>query len=210
MDLAEAWMPDWRSRLGRSIATGEERLLLARFLIADKRFDEAGVLLDEDRHERKRSVRYLVGAEELKAVAALEAGEQAAPMLFEIALAKAETEGFVQLFAGDSQALGALGRSGDSGVLAPIAPLHHLLVQQRVPAAERPARSNGAALVEPLTDREIAVLHYLPTRLTNKEIAAELFVSINTIKSHLKAIYRKLDVSRRNEAVARAVDARLV
>ena len=49
-----------------------------------------------------------------------------------------------------------------------------------------------------------AVLRFLPTMMSNQEIAAELFVSVNTVKSHLKAIYRKLDVADRREAVRRA------
>ena len=59
-------------------------------------------------------------------------------------------------------------------------------------------------LVEPLSPRERAVLRYLPTMMSNQEIAAELFVSVNTVKTHLKAIYRKLDVQDRREAVRRA------
>jgi len=48
------------------------------------------------------------------------------------------------------------------------------------------------------------VLSYLPTMLTTAEIAAELYVSVNTVKTHLKSIYRKLDVARRRDAVHRA------
>ncbi len=54
----------------------------------------------------------------------------------------------------------------------------------------RQATING--FVEQLSPREITVLRYLPSRLTNHEIAAELFVSMNTLKSHEKSIYRKL------------------
>ena len=53
--------------------------------------------------------------------------------------------------------------------------------------------------------RERAVLRWLPTRLTAREIANELFISMNTLKSHLKTIYRKLDATSRADAVARAV-----
>jgi LuxR family maltose regulon positive regulatory protein len=66
------------------------------------------------------------------------------------------------------------------------------------------SRSNAPLMVEPLSPREQAVLRYLPTMMSNQEIASELFVSVNTVKTHLKAIYRKLDVADRREAVRRA------
>jgi LuxR family transcriptional regulator, maltose regulon positive regulatory protein len=57
---------------------------------------------------------------------------------------------------------------------------------------------------EPLSEREATVLRFLPTMMSNQEIAAELFVSVNTLKTHLKQIYRKLDVASRRDAVERA------
>jgi LuxR family maltose regulon positive regulatory protein len=63
---------------------------------------------------------------------------------------------------------------------------------------------HSEVIVESLSPRERAVLRYLPTMMSNQEIAAELFVSVNTVKTHLKAIYRKLDVQDRREAVRRA------
>jgi LuxR family maltose regulon positive regulatory protein len=55
-----------------------------------------------------------------------------------------------------------------------------------------------------LSDRELEVMRYLPTMLTAGEIAVDLHVSVNTIKAHMRSIYRKLDASRRREAVVRA------
>ena len=60
------------------------------------------------------------------------------------------------------------------------------------------------SLFETLTERELAVLTELPTMKSNGEIADDLFVSVNTIKAHLKGIYRKLGVTSRREAVVRA------
>ncbi len=65
-------------------------------------------------------------------------------------------------------------------------------------------------LVEPLTARELEVLGCLPGRRKNEEIARDLFVSPNTLKTHLRSIYRKLDATERNEAVARAVQLGLL
>lgn len=56
------------------------------------------------------------------------------------------------------------------------------------------------SLLEPLTVRERDVLRFLPSRLTLAEIAGELYVSVNTLKFHLKVIYRKLGVNSRAEA----------
>ena len=56
---------------------------------------------------------------------------------------------------------------------------------------------------EPLTEREAAVLHLLGGTLSLREIGSELYVSANTIKTHTQAIYRKLGVSSRHDAVAR-------
>jgi LuxR family maltose regulon positive regulatory protein len=64
---------------------------------------------------------------------------------------------------------------------------------------------NGhVGVIEPLSEREMSVLRYLPSRLSNREIGDELYVSLNTVKSHLKTIYRKLEVERRDDAVRRA------
>jgi LuxR family transcriptional regulator, maltose regulon positive regulatory protein len=65
------------------------------------------------------------------------------------------------------------------------------------------SRPVAVLLAEPLSEREQAILRYLPTMMSNQEIASELFVSVNTVKTHLKAIYRKLDASGRREAVQR-------
>jgi LuxR family transcriptional regulator, maltose regulon positive regulatory protein len=64
-------------------------------------------------------------------------------------------------------------------------------------------RPGAILLAEPLSEREQAILRYLPTMMSNHEIAGELFVSVNTVKTHLKAIYRKLNVSGRRQAVQR-------
>ena len=56
----------------------------------------------------------------------------------------------------------------------------------------------------PLTPAELRLLPYLQTHLTTEKIAERLFVSKHTVRAELRAIYRKLDVSSRNDAVQRA------
>jgi LuxR family maltose regulon positive regulatory protein len=65
-------------------------------------------------------------------------------------------------------------------------------------------RPVAADIPDPLTDREHAVLRFLATSLSTAEIAEEMCLSVNTVKTHLAAIYRKLTASRRREAVLRA------
>jgi LuxR family transcriptional regulator, maltose regulon positive regulatory protein len=59
-------------------------------------------------------------------------------------------------------------------------------------------------VVAQLTDRELMILRCLPSMMTNAEIAAQLFLSVNTVKVHLKHIFRKLDVETRRQAAQRA------
>ncbi len=62
------------------------------------------------------------------------------------------------------------------------------------------AGQGAAASVEPLSPQELRVLRLLAAGLTNAEIAQELVVSTNTVKTQVKSIYRKLDVRSRDEA----------
>ncbi|GIG23421.1 transcriptional regulator [Cellulomonas chitinilytica] len=74
----------------------------------------------------------------------------------------------------------------------------------------------GAPVTEPtplvmaLTDRELVILTALATMQSNAEIAGELFVSVNTVKAHLKSVFRKLDVTTRRGAVRRGRDLGLL
>ena len=67
-----------------------------------------------------------------------------------------------------------------------------------------PSPSVSESFREPLSESETRVLRYLPTNLTAPEIAAELFLSVNTVKTHMRHLYDKLGAHRRAEAVARA------
>lgn len=87
-----------------------------------------------------------------------------------------------------------------------LARLHGWLLA-RTPANVRALSAGGQPpVLEPLSPRETDVLRKAAELLSTEEIAAELYVSANTVKTHLKSIYRKLSVSRRSEAVHRAQD----
>jgi LuxR family transcriptional regulator, maltose regulon positive regulatory protein len=67
----------------------------------------------------------------------------------------------------------------------------------------RPALAPAGGAELPLTGSELAVLRFLPSHMTNQEIAEALFLSINTVKTHLRSAYRKLGVANRRQAIAR-------
>ena len=71
-------------------------------------------------------------------------------------------------------------------------------------AGSAPEVSHTAELVEQLSEREMAVLRYFPSALSLRDIAREMYVSPNTVKTHSSAIYRKLAVSSRADAVTEA------
>jgi LuxR family transcriptional regulator, maltose regulon positive regulatory protein len=96
------------------------------------------------------------------------------------------------------QAREALAELGDSGTV----PLLAAEVEGELEHARRQA-SDGEILEEP-SDAELAVLRLLATDLSARQIAGKLFVSANTVRSHTRAIYRKLGVRSREDAVARA------
>jgi LuxR family maltose regulon positive regulatory protein len=73
-----------------------------------------------------------------------------------------------------------------------------------------PTAQQAAQLLDPLTQREQAVLRFLATSLSPAEIADQMCLSVHTVKTHLAAIYRKLSASKRREAVARARELELL
>jgi LuxR family maltose regulon positive regulatory protein len=80
-----------------------------------------------------------------------------------------------------------------------------------VPAQRRPPPVPPAPLVvEPLSEREREVLLLLAGMLSTAEIAAEMYLSVNTVKTHLRSIYRKLSAAHRGEAVRRARQLQLI
>jgi len=72
--------------------------------------------------------------------------------------------------------------------------------------AHRTATTAVTARPRRSTERELSVLRYLPSKLSQREIAGELYVSLNTVKTHCRAIYRKLGVEGRHAAVQSARD----
>ena len=120
-----------------------------------------------------------------------------------------EPEGYVRLFLDEGAPMLALlhdaaaseGRGG-SDVLRQHA---RRLLDAAASAQRAPAEAlGGVPLADPLSERELEVLRLLDTDLTGPELARQLFVSLNTLRTHTKRIFTKLDVNNRSAAVRRA------
>jgi LuxR family maltose regulon positive regulatory protein len=124
----------------------------------------------------------------------------------EHALTLAEPEGYVRLFVDEGQSIMLLLReAARRGIVPNYASQLQMTFEQtgdRMPAA-RP-------LVEPLSERELDVLRLLGTELSGPEIAQELNVSLNTLRTHTQNIYTKLGVNNRRAAIRRAEELRLL
>ncbi len=178
--------------------------LRARILLASGAPADALAELDGRRDERERTeLASLIEADVLKAVARRELNDRVgADRALGNALDLAGPHGYRRAFVDGGPAVRTLLveqiRRGTD---------HRSLVADLIAAFDRRAsvvELTRPELLEPLSDRERAVLRYLPTMMSNAEIASELFLSVNTVKTHLKAIYRKLGATRRRDAVERA------
>jgi LuxR family maltose regulon positive regulatory protein len=137
------------------------------------------------------------------------AEHDAAARSLERALDLAEPAGLRRIFVSHGSAVGPLlrrhARHGTG---------HPAMVGELVETIERRGRPARRAapegLAERLSERERAILGYLPSMMSNQEIAGALMISVNTVKTHLKAIYRKLDAPGRREAVQRARELALI
>jgi LuxR family maltose regulon positive regulatory protein len=82
--------------------------------------------------------------------------------------------------------------------------------EQRIGRSSVRAAKRGGLLVEPLTDREMSILRVMQGSVSQREIAATLHLSINTVKAYSKSLYRKLEVGSRADAVSVARDLGLI
>ncbi len=118
----------------------------------------------------------------------------------EQALTLAEPEGYVRVFLDEGPPMTALLRAAaQQGQGRDYA--RHLLAEDNAKPGPAPAQRG---LVEPLSERELHVLRLLRTDLSGPDIARELTVSLNTIRTHTKSIYAKLGVNNRRAAVRKA------
>ena len=196
-----------------------ELLVVARLLIAQDRSNAALVLLHSlvPIAEWRQRPGMLIEIYVLQALALHAQGSlDRAMAALEHAISVAEPEGYVRVFADEGAPMARLLREAAKrgismeyvgrlqaalGAAAPV-----LTEEQDVASA----RAEGRALTEPLSARELEVLRLLDTYLSSTEIAEALYVSVNTVRFHIKNMYGKLGVHRRSDAVEQARELRLL
>jgi len=194
-----------------------EHITLARVLIAQYRSD--GV--DGSIHGAVRLLERLLRAAEeggrtgsvieilaLQALAHEAQGDIPAALApLERALVLGEPEGYVRIFVDEGQPMARLLYEALSLGIAPdyarrlLAAFPVAEPEQAAPLGTQALKSD---LIEPLSERELEVLQLIAGGLPNREIAARLYISLNTVKGHTRNIYGKLSVHSRTGAVARA------
>jgi LuxR family maltose regulon positive regulatory protein len=212
IEAAQQWIREYQARRSQptSIFLHEiEELTLARSCMAQGHFDQAQAVLDPILATARAigRVAILIEAQVLRAVVDEARGNSTEALkAIQEALAQAEPGGYLRTFVDAGTTLKTL--------LIKVAP--------RLPYAEKvltafgqkqpTSRSNvrSAALVEPLSDRELQVLRLIAEGLSNQEIATQLVVAPSTIKTHINNIYGKLATQSRTQGVARARELNLL
>jgi LuxR family maltose regulon positive regulatory protein len=214
---AETWVRERKLSAGDELAylNEYEHLTLARVLLARHRAGGGGTALADalsllgrlgaaaEQGDRGAS---LIEVLALTALARHAGGDVAAALdALRGAVELAEPEGFIRLFADEGPPMVALLEALESHDVSPA------YIGRLLAATETGRPHEGRhSLVEPLSERELEVLTLLVTDLSGPDIARQLFVSLNTVRTHTKSIYAKLGVSSRRAAVTRAHDLRLL
>ncbi len=188
-----------------------EHITLVRALLAGGSAVEAAGLLDrllqaaEAAYRTGSMIEILV----LQALAYQKRGDlRAALVALERALRLAEPEGYIRVFLDEGPPMAELLQAAAVRGIAP-GYVQPLLAQFVTATAEPHARQN-LIKIEPLSERELQVLRLLATDLDGPDIASQLMVSLNTMRTHTKSIYTKLGVNSRRAAVHRAEELELL
>jgi LuxR family maltose regulon positive regulatory protein len=219
LPAARRWAEERNLSAARAIDyLGESELYaLARLWIAEERADEADaiagrlVAFAEGNGQSGNTILYLV----LQALARRGAGRlDLAAQSLERALLLGEPEGYLRAFLDEGDLLLDLLQRLTRQKSKASAYARLLLSKLNPASAQGQVYSSSihpqTKLVEPLTDRELAVLRQMATGSSNQEIAERLVISVGTVKAHIYHITAKLGARSRTEAVARAREAGLI
>ena len=194
-----------------------EYIALAQIYIVQNKLDEADRLLERLIEDAKTGDRiYMMIEIRLMRALVFKAKQDIAAALAELklTLALAEPGGIIMTFvskgkpvAGLLEEIVAVGKRGHDAAKAGFS----LSYARKLLSAFKtaiPPKVEG--LMDPVSERELEVLHLIAAGLSNREIAEKLIISLNTVKTHTKSINSKLSVNNRTKAVARAKEMGLL
>jgi LuxR family maltose regulon positive regulatory protein len=200
-----------------------EHVTLARALLARSRTERAGRSVDANDEAMGLLVRLLKAAEDggrtgsaieilvLQALAHhLQGDIPAALVPLERALTLAEPEGYVRLFVDEGPPMAALLEAATKRGVAPHYVRHLLAASGKAEGESEDSTAANQQLIAPLSERELDVLRLLGSDLDGPDIARQLMVSLNTVRTHTKNIFGKLGVNNRRAAVRRAAELDLL
>ena len=187
-----------------------EYLALARFFIAQKRFEEAHALVEriyriaQEIGKRRTELEGLIL---LASVFCAQGETDQAHVHLEKALSIGEPEGFIRIFVDEGPPMAHLLYQALSRGIAPDY-VRRLLaafpVEEQAQTDPPKSQAPDSIFVEPLSERELEVLQLIAQGLANREIGERLFLSLNTVKAHTRNIYGKLNVHSRTQAIAQS------
>lgn len=189
-----------------------EYCVLAHILIAQQRTEEAISLLGRlitsaDAGGRNGELIIYLS---LQALAHYHSGKRDRALTYiSRALALAEPEGYIRTFVDLDPGMHELLRLASRHDINPAYITKLLAAFPLLPSPEQPAPTSQSrpmpiSQMDPLNDREMQILRLVSARLSNREIAEELYLSVNTVKWYARSIYDKLGVASRRQAGARA------
>jgi len=187
----------------------EENIILARVLMAQRKWDVAvgfiGRLLEvTESGERWGRVIELLILRALALDALGQLDEELEPLARALTLAM--PQGYVRIFVDEGEPMAQLLYRAVAHGITPSYTgklLTSLQYSESVPVPPTGIQESKPGIIEPLSAREIEVLDCLAEGLSNREIAQRLTISLTTVKTHTRNIYRKLDVNNRTQAVAK-------
>lgn len=215
LEAAVHWVEAYEGRAAAEKLRDFEELTRSRILLSRGNYSESLSVLNCTLEKAKAAGRIaslieakILRAQVLEARGECEAGIESMTQ----AVALAEPEGFVRVFLDQGKRTAdLLSRIRQMKILANVMSYSWKLLEalNEKGLVDSPQITLNV-LVEPLSERELEVLHLIADGLSNPEIAARLYLSVNTLRAHTTHIYQKLDVHSRMQAVARAKELGLL